>query len=132
MSSQSDTNLEERMSRAAKAKNAMLAKFKRAVDPENPATIEKRRQREAIVSARTERLSQRETARQEHERELALQAALAAEAAEAKRRSAAEQATREAAAEAEREAVLKVEQKAVRDARYAARKVAKKERRRGY
>ena len=123
MSSQSDTNLEERMSRAAKAKSAMLAKFKRAVDPENPAAIAKRLEREAIVSARVERLSQRETERREAERELARQAVLAAEVAQANER---------AAAEVERGAVLKAEQKEARDARYAARKAAKKERRRGY
>ena len=132
MSSSKDTSLQERMSRAAEAKSAMLAKFKQAVDPDNPATIEKRRQREAIVAARVERLSQREAARLEHDRELARQAALAAEAAEAAKRVATEQAAREVAEEAERALALKAEQKAERDARYAARKAAKKERRRGY
>ena len=59
----------------------MLAKVKRALDPENPVAIEKRRQREAVVAARAERAAQREIARQEQERELARQTALAAAAA---------------------------------------------------
>jgi hypothetical protein len=113
MSSAKDTSLQERMSRAAEAKSAMLAKFKQAVDPDNPATVEKRRQREAIVAARVERLSQREAARLEHDRELARQAALAAEAAEAAKRAATEQEAREVA-EAERALALKAEQKVER------------------
>jgi hypothetical protein len=132
MSNLNEPTLQDRLSRAADAKSAMLAKFKRALDPENPTAIEKRRQREAIVAARTERAVQREAARQHHELELARQAALAAEAAAQAERAAAEHAAREAAEQAEREAALKAEQKAERDARYAARKAAKKERRRGY
>ena len=116
MSNPSDPTLQDRLSSAADARRAMLAKFKQATDPANPVAIEKQRQREAIVAARAERAEQREAARQEQERELARQAALAAEAAE----------------QAELEAALKAEQKAERDRRYAARKAAKKERRRGY
>ena len=56
----------------------MLAKVKRTMDPENPVVIEKRRQREAVVAARVEREAQREIARQEQERDLAKQTALAA------------------------------------------------------
>jgi hypothetical protein len=132
MSSHDDSSLQDRLSSAAEAKGAMLMKFKRALDPENPAVIENRRRREAIAEARSERVAQREAARLEHEHELVRQAALAADAAEQVKRVAAEQAAREEAEEVEREAVLKAEQKAERDARYAARKAAKKERRRGY
>jgi hypothetical protein len=39
---------------------------------------------------------------------------------------------RDAAEQVERNALLEAEQKAARDARYAARKAAKKQRRRGY
>ena len=125
-------SIQDRLNRAAEAKNALLAKFKQAADPDNPEAIEKRRQREALVAAREERMAQRKIAQQEHERELAKQAALEAEAAAEAARAAAEQAAREAAEQSERQAALEVEQKAARDARYAARKAAKKQRRRGY
>jgi hypothetical protein len=127
-----DSSFQDRLSRGSEAKIATLAKFKRALDPNNPIATEKRRQRETIVAARAERAAQREIARQEQERELARQAVLASEAAAEARRAAAEREAREAAEQAEREAALKVEQKTARDARYAARKAAKKERRRGY
>jgi len=136
MGSNNGTSLEHRLSRAAEAKRAMLAKFKRAQDPNNPEAVEKRKQREAIVAARTARAIQRETARQEHERELTSQAALAeeaaAKAAREAERAAAEQAARDIIAQAERQAAIEAEQKAKRDARYAARKAAQKRRRRGY
>jgi hypothetical protein len=129
MSNDNDAGFRDRLSRAAEARRVMLTKAKQALDPDNPAVIEKRRQREAVVAARAERVAQRAAARQEQERELARQAALAAEAAAVAERIAAEQAVREAAEQAEREAALKAQQKAERDARYAARKAAKKERR---
>ena len=132
MSNYSNPTLQDRLSRASEAKTAMLAKFKRAVDPHNPKTMEKRRQREAVTASRVERAAQREAARQEQERERARQAALAMEAAAEAERAAAEQAALEAAAQAELEAALKAEQKAERDARYAVWKAAKKERRRGF
>ena len=108
------------------------AKFKQAMHPNNPAAAEKRLQRETIAAARAERAAQREAARQEHEREVARQAALTAEIAAERARADAERAAREEAERLEREAALKAEEKAARDIRYAARKAAKKERRRGY
>ena len=96
MSTYNDSNLQDRRSRATEAKSAMLAKFKRALDPKNPTVIENRRQREAIAKARAERLAQREAARLEQEHELAKQAAIAAEAAAQAERVAAEEAAREA------------------------------------
>jgi uncharacterized protein DUF6481 len=115
MSNRGEPTLQDRLSRAADAKSAMLAKFKRGTDPKNPVAIENRRQREAIVGMRAERAAQREAARQQHERELARQAALAAVEEAAAERAAAEQAAREAAERAEREAALKAQQKAERD-----------------
>jgi Family of unknown function (DUF6481) len=103
MSNYSDPSLQDRLNRASEAKTAMLAKFKRAVDPGNPETMQKRQQREAITASRVERAAQREAARQEQERQLATQAALAAEAAAETQRAAAELAAREAAEQAERE-----------------------------
>ena len=97
MSSNSDPTFTDRLSRASSAKSALLAKFKQAQDPNNPAAIEKRQQRAAIVEARTERMAQRQIARQQQKLELARQAELdALKAAEAER-AAAEQAAREAA-----------------------------------
>ena len=132
MRSHSVPNLEDRLSQASEAKKAMLAKFKKPLDLDDPTAIAKRLQREAIVAARAQRAAEREVKRQQHEQELAGQAVIAAQAAAEAQRVAAEQAAREAAEQAEREAALKAEQKAARDARYAARKAAKKHRRRGY
>src|SRR5215472_4758090 len=95
MSSYDDSPFQNRLKRASDAKSAMLAKFKQAMDPNNPAAAEKRHQREAIVAARAERAAQREAARQEHEREVARQAALAAQIAAERARADAEQAARE-------------------------------------
>lgn len=102
MSSYTDF-IEERLNRASEAKNALLAKFKQAADPQSPEAVEKRRQREMIAKARAERTEQRKLAREEHERELARQAAVAAKAAAETALLAAEQAAREAAEEAERD-----------------------------
>lgn len=132
MSNNNDPSFQDRRNHASAAKKSLLAKFRTALNPDDPVAIEKRRQREAIVAARSERVAQREAARKEHERELTKQATIAAAAAEEAKRIAAEQATLAAAEQAERDAALKAEQKAARDARYAARKAAKKERRRGY
>ena len=132
MRSHSVPDLEDRLSQANEAKKAMLAKFKRPLDHDDPATIAKRLQREAIVAARAQRAAEREIKRRQQEQERARQAELAAQAAAEAQRVAAEQAAREAAVETEREAALKAEQKAASDVRYAARKAAKKHRRRGY
>ena len=132
MRSNDDSSLAGRLGRAADAKSALLEKFKRAAAPDNPEMIRKRQEREAIAAARVERQAGREAARLVEERERARAAEIAAAAAAEAARLAAEAAEREAVEAAERDAALKVEQKAARDARYAARKAAKKERRRGY
>jgi Family of unknown function (DUF6481) len=124
--------LQDRLSLAAQAKKNMLENFKKSLILDNPVRIESRRQREAVLAARAEREAQREASRQQREAELARQALIEAEAAAAAKYAMEEQAVRDAAEQAERQAALLVEQKAVRDARYAARKAAKKERRRGY
>src|SRR6266545_3025510 len=125
-------SLNDRLGLAAQAKKSMLEKFKKSLILDDPAKIESRRQREAIVAARAEREAQREAARQQREAEVARQALIAAEAAAAAKRAMAEQAAREAAEQEERQVALLAEQKMARDVRYAARKAAKKERRRGY
>jgi hypothetical protein len=132
MSHHSDSSFRDRLNHSLEARSALLAKFKRALDPENPVAVEKRRQREVIAAARAERTSQREAARLRQKDELARQAALAAEAAAEAARVAAAQEALDAAEKATQELALQAEQKAARDARYAARKAAKKKRRRGY
>jgi hypothetical protein len=132
MSNHYDQSLRDRLSLASEAKKKLLAKFKSAMVLDDPTKIEKRREREAIVAARAQRAQQRETARQLHEIKLSNQAAIAAEVAAEAKRAADEQVAREAAEKVEREALLQAEQKTIRDARYAARKAAKKVRRRGY
>ena len=121
----------ERRNNAAAVKKAMLDKF-RAVT-QDPVLVEQQRlKRSAINEARDARMAEREAARKVREAELAAQAAREAEiAAQAQReREAAEALVK--AEEAERALALAAEQKAARDARYAARKAAKKLRRRGY
>jgi hypothetical protein len=71
------TSLKDRLARAADARSAMLEKFKRSLDPDNPAAIERRRQREVLAAARKERAAQRDAARREQEQEAARQAELA-------------------------------------------------------
>jgi hypothetical protein len=132
-------SFEDRRSDAAKAKETTLAKFRKSPGPLDPITIQKDRERAAITAARAARAAERELARQAQEAETIVQAGISAETerllAEQAAREATEQSKRDAALKAEqveRDVALKAEQKATRDVRYAARKTAKKERRRGY
>ena len=77
-------------------------------------------------------MAEREAAKKTQEAERAAQAVRDAERVAQAKREAAEAEARIAADKIEQEALLEMEQKAIRDARYAARKAAKKERRRGY
>jgi len=123
-------DLHERQKNAAAVKKTMLEKFR--AKAQDPALEEQRLKRLAVAEARAARMAEREAARKVREAELAKEAALAAERAEAARREAAALDALVAAEKVEQEAALLAEQKAARDARYAARKAAKKERRRGY
>jgi hypothetical protein len=111
----------DRLSDAAAAREAMLAKFKAKVNLDDPALKAKLAERAAIAKAREERVAGR-NARKEAER--------IAHEAEAKRieeeRLAAEKEARRI--EGERALALLAEQKAARDARYAARKERGKKR----
>jgi hypothetical protein len=122
--------LKDRQATADAAKKALLAKFRAAA--QDPGLEEQRLKREAIHEAREKRAAEREAAKKAHEAELAAQAARAAELAAQAEREAQAAKTRLEAEEADRVALLELEKKAERDARYAARKAAKKERRRGY
>jgi hypothetical protein len=132
MSRNMGVTLEERLSRAADAKKAMLTRFRAVPGPDDPAVAERRIEREAILKAREIRTAEREAAKKTREAEMAAQAAREAELAAQAEREAAEKAAKAAADQVEFDALLAAEQKAARDARYAARKAAKKQRRKGY
>lgn len=119
----------QRKSSAKKAKEAMQEKFKAAT--QDPSLKDRQAARAAVVEARTARQAEREQqwlTQQLHAKKMAeREAEQAAEAARAEQEAAAHQ----AAEAAEKETALLAEQKAARDARYAVRKVAKKQRRKG-
>ena len=130
MSSFQDPDRQQRQSAAAAAKQAMLQKFRAA--SKDPEIARRHAARVAMNEVRLVRMAEREAAKLAREVVLAEQAARAAELAAQAQREAEEEEALLAAERAERAILLEAEQKAARDARYAARKVAKKERRRGY
>ncbi|MGC1409804.1 MAG: DUF6481 family protein [Acetobacteraceae bacterium] len=113
-SSKRDT-FNDRLSTAAEAKAAQLAKFRAKPAPDSPEALERQAELQAIASAREARNVERWAAR----------AAEAAKLAAEERARAAEEAAR-AAEEKARAAAAAQEQKAARDARYAARRARRK------
>ena len=130
MSSFRSTDLLERRNNAATVQKVMLQKFRAA--SEDPEVARRHAARVAMNEARLVRMAEREAAKRAREAELAEQAARAAELAAQAQREAEEAEALLAAERAERAILLEAEQKTAWDARYAARKAAKKERRRGY
>ena len=106
-------DLSVRLRNATQAKQAMRLRAERP-GADDPAVIERKAAREAIVTAREARLEAK--ARADSER-AAREASEQAEQAALKKRQAREMADREVA--------MAAEQKTVRDARYAARKKRK-------
>jgi hypothetical protein len=123
-------DLHERQSNAVAAKKAMLQRFRAA--SEDPAAVRRQAARVSVNEARLVRITEREDAKSVRQAELAEQAVRAAELDLQAQREAEKAEALVVAEKAEREALLEAEQKAARDARYAARKAAKKVRRRGY
>ncbi|MGN6572471.1 MAG: DUF6481 family protein [Pseudolabrys sp.] len=123
-------DLNDRHKSAAAAKKALLEKFRAAA--EDPRRAEREAERRAIAEARDKRNAEREAARKAREAELAAEAARQAELAEKARKEQEELERLIALEKADAELKLLADQKAARDARYAARKAAKKVRRRGY
>jgi hypothetical protein len=130
LSSYKGLDPKQRQSDAAAVKKAMLDKFRAA--SQDPAIAQKLAERAAVNEARLRRTAERETAKKVQDAKLAEKAARAAEAAAQAEREAERLEAVAAAEKGEQAAVLEAEQKAARDARYAARKAAKKVRRRGY
>lgn len=132
-------NYQDRQATAAKARQALVEKFRARPAADDPAVQQREAERKAVIEARKLREAERAEARRLEEIET--QKRLAAEAAaakEAKERADAERTESEireaadrerlAAEEIELKAMLEVEKKAERDARYAARKARKVER----
>lgn len=111
----------DRRDDAAKAREAMLERFKSRPPPDDPEVVAKLAERRAIAEAREQRRAERDAARKAEEERLAAEK-LAAELAELERQEL------EAARKAEEEAELLASQKAARDLRYATRKMKKKKR----
>jgi len=122
--------LHDRKTSALSAKKAMLEKFRVAM--QDPAAEGRRKERAEIQQARVARAAEREAAKKMREAERAAQAAREAELALQAKREGEAAAAKLAAEEAAQEQAKLAEQKAARDARYTARKAAKKVRRRGY
>jgi len=132
LSSYKSPDFKNRLESAAKARQATLEKFRSAPGQDDPAVVARDAARRTMIAAREKRTMDREVARKAREAEIAAEAARVAEAAAEAERQAAELAALEIAEQMKRDAAVKAEQKAARDVRYAARKAAKKERRRGY
>jgi hypothetical protein len=125
-----DPNLQQRQDNAAAAKKAMLEKF-RAASEDHTVAQRHTTARVAVNEARSVRVAERESAKALRKAELAEQAAHTAKLNAHAQREAEKAEARIAAEKAERARLLEAEQKAARDARYKARKTAKKVRRRG-
>jgi Family of unknown function (DUF6481) len=112
----------DRLSAAARAKKAQTERFRAKMDVDEETLAKREAARQKVIAAREARALRRQAA------EEAKQAQEAAEKAKRDAKLQAEQEAREkeAAAEAQRAAALEIERKKVRDARYAARKAAKK------
>lgn len=110
-----DQNLNERLERAAKAKQALLEKFRSRPPQDDPEMIKRREERLAIAAAREERAAARQVLKAKEAEERAAREAIEKVEREAReRREAVEKVIRDSAEAAER--------KADRDRRYAARK----------
>ncbi|MEX0954577.1 MAG: DUF6481 family protein [Rhizobiaceae bacterium] len=122
-------DFQKRQSDAAAARQELLEKARKVA--EDPGLAERKLQRAETVRAREIRAVEREAARKARKAELAAEAVRTAE--EERKRLIEEEKLAEMMRldEADREVALLAEQKAARDARYAARKAAKKQRRKG-
>jgi uncharacterized protein DUF6481 len=117
-----DQNRQERLERAAKAKQEILEKFRSRPAADDPAVLARAAERKAIADAREAREKERdERKRKEAEERAQREAVEKAEREARERREAVEKVIRDAAEAAER--------KAERDRRYAARKARQAARR---
>ncbi len=109
-----DNNFNDRMTTAAKAREAVIEKFRQKPGLDDPAVQQRMAEQKAIAEARDVRAAQRRAEREAAALEAKQQAEIRA------REQAQQEAERKVA-----ERALEVERKAARDARYAARKARK-------
>ncbi len=114
-----DLKFDERASASVAAKQAMLERFRKRPAPDDPAVLARKAEREAVALAREARAAERERLRIEEEARKEAER-IAQQRAEHERRE------REELERMERELALESAQKSARDARYAARKAAKR------
>lgn len=118
MNGYKNNTFNDRASASAKAKTALLEKFRAKPAPDDPAVLARQAERQSIIEAREGRAAERKLAR---EAEAAEQARLDALKLEEQKRMEAEAALAKLE-DAKREAEAAVTAKAARDAKYAARK----------
>jgi hypothetical protein len=119
MNGYKDQNLNERLERAAKAKQDALAKFKARPPADDPAEVKRREERISIAAAREVRAAERQALKQKEAEERAAREAIEKVEREARER-------REAVAKVIRDAAEAADRKAERDRRYASRKARQK------
>jgi hypothetical protein len=110
-----EQDLNERLARAAKARQEALEKFRARPPADDPEVIKRREERAAIAVAREMRIAERNSQKAKEAEERAAREAIEKVEREARER-------REAVAKVIRDAAEAAERKADRDRRYAARK----------
>jgi hypothetical protein len=115
MKSFKEQGLSERLERQAKARQAILDKFKSRPGPDDPEVVKRNEERARVAEARAIRDQERAERKAKEEAERAARAAVE----KAERERAAKRAAIEAVIRGE---AIMAEQKAKRDRRYAARK----------
>jgi hypothetical protein len=128
MSDVKGSSYQERQAAAARAREALLAKFKSRPGPDDPAVIERETQRRAIAEARARRDEVRAAAKAVADAAELERKQVEEEARQANLKLEAERLEREKVEEAALKIELEAQKKAERDARYAARKTRKAQR----
>ena len=124
MSEVKGSSFQERQAAAARAKEALLAKFKSRPAPDDPEVMEREAKRRVIAEARATREAQRAAAKAEADAAARARKQAEEEARQLDLAREAERLEREKVEEAERKLELEAQKKLERDARYAARKNA--------
>jgi hypothetical protein len=122
MKAPKNTNFQDRLTAAAKAKTAMREKFQARPGPDDPAVIERQATQMAIAAARDARAQERKLAREAEAARQAIEKAAQAAELHAK----AEEEVARAARRAAEAAAVAAERKAARDERYAARQARRR------
>ena len=122
------SKFQDRIASAAEARKALAQKFKERPGPDDPDVVARREERQAVLKARGEREEIRARERAERQAEDARRKEADRVAREERERREAEEREQLVVMEAEEKSRLEGEKKAERDARYAARKARKQQR----